>query len=734
MLLKIQKYDKLLDKRGMSMNNLENERQKLLEIKNMYKKLLDYYQKKIDFVTKFYKKEPYLQANLLEQYTNKILQIERHLDDPFFGRIDFTQNNIDKTEKCYIGKVGILDEAGNIITVDWRAPIATLFYDSNLGPAEYLSPSGIIKGNLDLKRQFDIKDGVLVGLQDVDTVSNDELLKPFLSTSADNRLKNIVATIQTEQNNIIRKSLRENNIIQGTAGAGKTTVALHRIAYLVYNEQKNYSENQFIIIGPNAYFMDYISNVLPDLDVNTVRQYTFLSIVQSYVNDKFKIINQNVCLENTLNGKKDNIIKYKSSLDYKNAIEKFISDIRSRIIHGSLSYKGIKIIDEKVISNYFDKKDLSIKESIKEFTKYVKKYLKDNADEFKHLYWLKFREEYLSLPKDSERRKEILEDTDNFNKEINNHDKLVNNYFANITLKPLELYDLFVSNCEKYLSLNENDLVKFKKQTKEAIQSKNLGYEDLPAIMYLNLILNGYKDYDKYIHVVVDEAQDFGMFHFWVIKKLFKNSTFSIFGDLAQSIYSYQSILNWDEVINNVFEKNCNLLTLEKSYRTTYEIMECANMISKCFEYGNAKAVLRHGDNVGTYKVSDNVTDFILNKLDEYQKTGYKSIAIICKSELDTNSLAKLLSKNKINLNIISSKNTKFDGGICLVPSYLAKGLEFDAVIIYNSDSYNYENELDMKLLYVAMTRALHKLDITYQNELILPLKELQEKELKRKF
>ncbi len=716
------------------MDNLEKERQKLWEIKDLYRKLLDFYQKKIDYVTKFYKKEPYLQANLLEQYTNKILQIERHLEDPFFGRIDFTQNNATQKEICYIGKVGILDESGNIITVDWRAPIASLFYDSNIGPAEYLSPSGIIKGELELKRQFDIKNGSLIDFQDVNTVSNDELLKPFLTTSADNRLKNIVVTIQTEQNKIIRRDLKENNIIQGTAGAGKTTVALHRIAYLVYNEQKNYNENQFIIIGPNAYFMDYISSVLPDLDVNTVKQYTFLSIVQNFISEKFKIVNQNICLEDALNGKENQIIKFKSSLNYKNAIEKFINDVKNSIIHGPIVYKGIKIIDESVIANYFNKKDVSINESIKEFSKYFKKYLKTNADELKHQYWLKFRDEYLNLPKDSKRREEILADTDNFNKEIMEENKIISNYFSSVSLKPLELYQLFILNCEKYLSLSSTNIDSLKEKTLEAIKNKNLGYEDLPALMYLNLIFNGYKDFDKYIHVVVDEAQDFGLFHFWIIKKLFKNSTFSIFGDLAQSIYSYQSILNWDEVINEVFEKDCNLLTLDKSYRTTYEIMECANKISKCFGFGNAKAVLRHGDDVETFKVNENIADFILEKIKEYQNNGYQSIAIICKSELDTINLSKLLNKNKINLNIISSKNTKFDGGVCLVPSYLAKGLEFDAVMIYDTDLYDYQNELDMKLLYVGMTRALHKLDIIYQNELILPLKDLdKDEELKRK-
>ena len=260
------------------MDNLLIEKRKLELIKKEFQELIDDYEQKVEYVKKEYKNDPFLQANLLSQFYTKLALIKKYINSPYFGRIDFQENGQDNKEICYIGKVGVFDKSGKIITVDWRAPISSLFYDSNIGPTEYLSPLGVIKGNLDLKRQFDIKNGELINFQDVNTVSDDELLKPYLSANADNRLKNIVATIQKEQNQIIRKYLNENLIVQGTAGSGKTTVALHRIAYLVYNEQKNYQENQFIVIGPNAYFMDYISSVLPDLDVNAVTQYTFLDV------------------------------------------------------------------------------------------------------------------------------------------------------------------------------------------------------------------------------------------------------------------------------------------------------------------------------------------------------------------------------------------------------------------------------------------------------------------------
>lgn len=709
------------------MDNLLIEKRKLELIKKEFQELIDDYEQKVEYVKKEYKNDPFLQANLLSQFYTKLALIKKYINSPYFGRIDFQENGQDNKEICYIGKVGVFDKSGKIITVDWRAPISSLFYDSNIGPTEYLSPLGVIKGNLDLKRQFDIKNGELINFQDVNTVSDDELLKPYLSANADNRLKNIVATIQKEQNQIIRKYLNENLIVQGTAGSGKTTVALHRIAYLVYNEQKNYQENQFIVIGPNAYFMDYISSVLPDLDVNAVTQYTFLDVVNNFLNEKIKINEQNSRLEDILKGRKlSKNIKYKTSLKYKDAILKFVQNIESSILHGPIIYKGVELASEKEISNFLIKKNLGISERIKEFNKYFKNKIKENADEIKHQYWLKLRDEFLELPKDNPRRQEILEDSENFNKEVSKLDKVAGEYFKDFSLKPLSLYKLFINNAHKYIDENDCNIDLLKEETMAGINKKTLSYEDLPAVIYLNLLFNGYQNYDKYIHVVIDEAQDFGLFHFFVLKSLFKNSTFSIFGDLAQSIYSYQSISNWNEVINDVFQNDCDLLELEKSYRTTYEIMESANLISKYFGFGNSKAVLRHGDEVETFQMTPkDIKEYIINILATLKEKGFESIAIICKDEEETLFLAKILNKLNININCITNKNVKYNGGICLVPSYLAKGLEFDAVIIYNVDSYDINNELDMKLLYVAMTRALHKLEITYNDHLIEPLKDL---------
>ena len=377
---------------------------------------------------------------------------------------------------------------------------------------------------------------------------------------------------------------------------------------------------------------------------------------------------------------------------------------------------------------FFAKKTLGIAERIKEFMKYAKKSLKEREDTIKEVYWRQFRDEFLSLPLDSPRREEILLNTEKFNKDFSRNTlQVLNDYFSYFHVKTLEFYKRFIENISQYILNDECDLQNLKIDTLDAIHKKTLGYEDLPALIYLHLKLNGYKGYDEYIHVVLDEAQDYGLFHFLVLKELFKNSTFSIFGDLAQSIYSYQSIHDWESVIQEVFDEKTELLKLEKSYRTTYEIMASANLVSKWFGFGDAKAVLRHGKNVEVNQVDDSkIVEYIKNRIDGFLSEGYKSIAIICKDEAEVNKLARIFAKSNLVYHIIGAKNTKYDGGICFVSSYLAKGLEFDAVIIYNVEQYDIKSELDMKLLYVAMTRALHELYITYQSDVIFPLRDLK--------
>ena len=682
-------------------------------------------EKRLDFTVKEYETlidETSMQINVIKHNKNinieskliKINEFERKIEllkkdilKPYFARIDFVNDDNIK-DICYIGKNGVINNDDEIITVDWRAPIASLYYDSNLGKCSYAAPNGIINGNLLLKRQYEIENSKLISYNDVDVVSNDEILKPYLNVNSDNRLKNIVASIQSEQNEIIRKRMGDNIIVQGVAGSGKTTVALHRIAYLVYNYKKYINSDQYIIIGPNKFFVNYISSVLPDLDVNDVKQLDFVSLSKEIINENFTVIDT-----------PDNESTYfKTSLEYKELIDQYILDLDNKVVPDTdLSMYGFKILDSKFIKETYN----SVESNYEDLTSKVNKtilVLEKNINNKKENILFKLND-YMDNIYDKENdikiKKDILKQKEEIKNEIkNNCHNIFKKYFKIINEKTITLYMKFLNNINSYIQ-NELKLSYFDKDIK-SLRKNFIEYEDLSAIIYLNYKIKGNKNYTKYKQVVIDEAQDYNEFVFYTLKKIFSEATFSIFGDLAQSIYPYRCIENWNLINKNIME--CEILNLTKSYRTTIEIMDEANKINKFLKLNQAEPVIRHGEKVKYYKINNN--DFFLEKINELIKKEYKTIAIISKDEKSSNEIYDFL-KDKINITNIDNKSSEYKGGICTTTSTLCKGLEFDAVIINNAskDAFDINNKIDMKLLYVSMTRPLHELIITYKNNLV---------------
>lgn len=584
-----------------------------------------------------------------ERLEHKINKITESKQSPYFARIDFKTDN---KEICYIGKIGVSDYENNIITVDWRAPISTLYYDSNIGNSEYNSPSGKIKGELLLKRQYQIEKQKLISFQDVDTVSNDEILKPYLSVSADTRLKNIVSTIQSEQNRIIRYPLK-NLIIQGVAGSGKTTVALHRIAYLVYNNKDIIKPKDYMVIGPNKFFVKYISKILPDLDVNGVGEYTLEEILEIYTKEQYKI-----------KGNLDKIVEYekiselKTTLKMKKIIDNYIDKIK--IYPDNVLIENVEIISKN-----------KIKQLIKEINETTYKSLKQKQDRI-----------ILLINKYIEENKQ----------KIITH--LIESKINNKTIQE------FKKNHSKYIKNNIPKIKTIKYYYKEILKQNNIEQieyeiEDIPSLLYIKYKI-GNDIFNNYKYIVIDEAQDYGEFMFYVIKKIFKNATFGIFGDLAQSLYSYRSVKNWDTV-KTIFDSNIEYLN--KSYRTTIEIMNEANIINKKLNLNTATPVIRHGEKV-------EYTNKSIEELIQSLKEKYNTIAIITKTLKEAQELHKQFKE----YDLITPTDISYESKITILPSYLSKGLEFDSVVIL--DTFNKENNLDLKLLYVSMTRALHKLYI----------------------
>lgn len=633
----IDKYNEVIDDSNLKLNNL----------RQLYK--YDY------------------DAMLEEKFRleNEINSIEKAKRNPYFARIDFESKN--HFDKCYIGKKGVSDYDNNVITVDWRAPISSLYYDSNIGECEYVAPEGIIKGDLLLKRQYTIENSKLINFNDVDTVSNDELLKPYLSVSADNRLKNIVSTIQSEQNKIIRESMGKNLVIQGVAGSGKTTVALHRIAYLVYNNRNLFKPSDYMVIGPNKFFVSYISNILPDLDVNGVTQNTLDELFLNYIKEDFKINNSLDIIK-----EKDEVAHYKVSMDMKKTIDEYFKNLEL-LPDEDFIVEGIKVLDKSFIKTIYDEINKntfkSVKARINRLILLLEKYINENFSNISKKYI----------------KNEISQKTiENFKNNINNYLK---KYFDVLNKKSKIIYVEIL----KKLDFDYDNIVKNK-----------INIEDIPSLIYIKYKLSGSSEFDNYKHIVIDEAQDYGEFTFYALNKLFKNSSFSIYGDLAQSLYSYRSIDDW-ECLEKIFN-NFEILKLNKSYRTTIEIMEAANKINDILNLDQAIPVIRHGDEV---EYTDKSVITLVNDL----RDKYNTIAVITKTQDEANNLYEEL-KDKIEINLINSNNLNYNSNINVLPSYLSKGLEFDSVIIVGKEKFQQDSILDMKLLYVSMTRALHKLII----------------------
>ena len=635
----------------------------------------------------------------IELYLASIASLKRHKDKPYFARIDFKDETMKNKDQLYIGKLSMLDENNDCLVIDWRTPIANLYYDSSLGQTSYKTNDGsYIHGDLSLKRVYTIEDAKLLDYLDVHSTSDDELLKPFLGVNADNKIKNIVSSIQKEQNDIIRDSLYKNIVVQGVAGSGKTTVMLHRIAYLAYNYQDLFNTTQYLVLSPNNLFTDYISSILPDLEVDKVKQATYENIFKEYMN--FKFTPQFITRNKTNNY--DYVSEYKSDKEMINKIDDFYKQYESKILDRDIVYKGVTIISKEDIRNTFTKNNndpfevklkklindlynLTQKDSfrlINNINDQIKILINNNQDKRKYYFDIGYESKQLFI----KGMKEV----------IKNHFKIFDNNIY-------KLYTEFIQTL---------DYKEAKDVTLSNLEKKKFDYDDLALLIYLKYLINGAKSYDSYISISIDEAQDLGYTHFVALKKIFRRANFTIVGDLSQSIYAYRGIRHWDD-INKLFDND--ILYLSKSYRNTIEIMEYANKILEYLQVSKATPVIRHGDEVNEIKYSDKLQT-ILDRINTYKK-DHNSIAIICKTKEEVDILYKELSK-KTNITKIDENTSKYEGGLCILPIYLSKGLEFDCVILSDVDNNNYnkDNILDMKLLYVGITRALHNLDILYKD------------------
>ena len=702
------------------MEELEYENKKL----NKIEEKLDIIKKEEEQVLltlpKKYSHNPILLSNLMSITATKITNIAKIKERPYFARIDFKDDKKQNKEKIYIGKIGVLDLDGNIVITDWRAPISTLYYDSNLGRVEYIAPEGIVKGDMSLKRQIIISNKRVTDIFDVDSVSDDELLKPYLGANADNRLKNIVASIQGEQNYIIRKGIEKNIVVQGVAGSGKTTVALHRIAYLMYNNSDKYKADQFMVIGPNKFFINYISNVLPDLDAGNAVQLTIEELAKKFIDEDILFEDVTKNLSDIIdNGVEKKYLKFKNSMDYYRLLDNYLNDIENGFISAKgLVINNIQVLSKKDIENVYKTVNGScVSQKLEMTSKVIANRLKNNNDVYEYIK--NSMDTLCQNEKDVDKKRNLIKKEFDMLKELtsNGFEKQLKKLLNIDKVKVLNIYSDFINSLDNMIELKNDTIYLLKKKTCQN--------EDIAALLYIKYYLFGNEKFKGYRQVVLDEAQDFGKFTFYMLKLLISNATFSIFGDIAQGIYSYKSIDDFNEILEDIF-KEAEYIKLKKSYRTSIEIMNEANKISKEIGLGEALPVIRSAGPVIKSKINkSDKENYIVNQVKKYKEAGFKSIAIIYKNQKELVNMNKKLKENNIESEIIYKDQEKYEGGICLLTSYLSKGLEFDVVIIADAEDeiYKYDNRLDMKLLYVSMTRALHKLELIYDANICRYLK-----------
>ena len=696
-----------------------------------------------------YSEEKETTEKIYDVLAKDIMNIEEALEAPYFGRVDFREYK-GSEDKIYIGKKGISSSKdGDEIVVDWRAPVADLYYSGTGGDAYYKAPSGVINGKLDLKRKFLFRNGNLEEIFDEGinelmingeegTELVDEFLRVNLEESRGKKLKEVVATIQKEQNDIIRWPKNLPIIVQGSAGSGKTTVALHRLAYLIYRYGDTMSSKDILVLAPNKLFLDYISEILPSLGAMEVKQSTFQDLVLSKLKIKGKIYSKDEKLKDIMEEKDENkkrllvdSSKIKGTMMYKLMLDRYISLVESSALEINDIYtQGQLLFDKKEISRLYikDLKSYPINKRKDEIKRYLNLKIKEKLEQI----LIKIDFEYDKKIKDikariedaTERREalvSIYDERDELKSKVKNNAKRdFNHYFKEwrgINSKDI-LYNFY--NDEELFSISSDDNIPkvladyMREEFNNNYENGIIDEDDLPSLAYIRVLLEGVEEKEKFQHIVVDEAQDYSPFQVYIVNCFAKGNSITLVGDLAQGIYYYKGLKTWDDIVKDLYNEKATYIQLIQSYRSTVEIIDFASKTLKAQNLGlkDAKPVLRHGDKPTICKVNSEkeYSDVIDNIIDEVNNRGKKSVALICKDVDECKELYKAIKKDsKYKFDLIKGKEKSIEGTNVILPSYLTKGLEFDCCIIVNPNKENYkENLLDERLLYVALTRALH--------------------------
>lgn len=618
--------------------------------------------------------------NILEYTQNALRKNRAALDKAYFGRIDYEDRTYGGFESWYIGKNGVTRGSDEVIIVDWRAPVSSVYYENESGEGSYAVPENKpVEINLQKKRTYDIQDGKLLGFYDDDVAANDELLVKYLSQHKEAVLGDIIATIQKEQNEIIRDIPFKNVIVQGVAGSGKTTVALHRISYLLYNYEERYKPSEFCIVGSSDMLLNYISSGLPELDASHVRQMR-MDVFLPYLMGKAWKKKYQVTVD-------DALAPVKSKLDFIYKLEAFLQKWREK-------YLDLTTIRDRQIGTILTEEDMrdTVQRNARMSLLQLEKLLNQR---------IQSRIKFLCTSAEEEFRKRKLQE--------------YRKYFDSSIYKwsEVQIYETFLR--ENFLKETADKEAGDWENVIAHIQSGKMDLYDTAAVGLIWQRILKKKDEDEFSQIIIDEAQDFGEMIYYVMKQILPDCYFTIMGDVSQNIRYETGMNDWEGLKTVLFEReNDAFYLLAKSYRNTIEISQCAGKVLEKASQGSYRIqpVIRHGEEVAVIqKQGEELKKALRDAVDQVTARGHETIAVICRDETDAREVREILN--------MEENNNDFHNGVMVLPVTLTKGLEFDAVILWKPDEERYGmNPREAKLLYVAITRALHELYLIGDTEI----------------
>ena len=611
------------------------------------------------------------QAHANEEKLSKRKRLTKMLESPFFGRVDFRYDGEEESETFYIGIGNFAPRAGmRPLIYDWRAPVSGLFYDYDRGPAAYDAPGGRMEGEITSKWQYKIKNGHMIYGFESDTKIDDEILKQELGSGGDVQLKNIVRTIQKEQNAIIRNTEDRILAIQGAAGSGKTSVALHRIAYLLYHDRENLKAANILILSPNNAFSDYISHILPELGEEHIQEMSFdlfaykeLKEVANDCEDRYDYLEKKMKFQDS---EWEIRFKEKQSASFIGQMEGFLAMLEEDLVNiRSFTFKGFHKTEEEIIHLfYFKFQTVPLLARMDAVMEYL-------IDEYETLRGKNISEEDM----------EALRET--FQKMY-------------VTTDLYEIYGWLLKDCG-YPELSNAEY-----------ERRKLEYEDVFPMLYLKYRLKGSRKHKNIKHLVIDEMQDYSYLQYSILSMLF-HCRMTILGDRAQTMDS--ECQDVTKFLPKIFGRKIRKIVMNKSYRNTLEIAEYAERIRG----GEGLELFqRHGKEVEEFHGLS--MEEMLENIEKQVKSAnaqYETAAVITMNESDAYDIYRLLKNRQIPVSYMDRDTSVFKKGMTVTTFYLAKGLEFDQVFAVLGRE---TNPLYKQAKYISATRALHELYVYEEN------------------